>query len=152
LFFLVSSFFYAIAHGALIYFVLYRLIAGGDLLITSFLNLIYIVLGLFLTDKARKYAIAKKSEIKKVYDEEFGPIGKKLYASTQITFRTTMYIFYIGILILSRLSALESNPIPFNLGDFFHSLEYGLLILIAYDNVKVLLEKDLQWFDENFGS
>ncbi|MCL2687674.1 MAG: hypothetical protein FWE58_03990 [Methanobrevibacter sp.] len=119
------------------------------MLLTSFLNIIYIVIGLFLTDKGRKYAILKKDLITEMYKNEMGKITRTIYAISQISFRPSMYVFYIVVLIFSQIASLEPSLIPFNLGDFFHSIEYGLLILMAYDGLKVLLIKEWQWFKEN---
>jgi len=112
------------------------------------LNIIYIIIGLFLTDKGRNYAISQKSLITEMY-KSMGKISKGLYAVSQISFRPSMYVFYIVVLIFSQIAFLEPNLIPFNLGDFFQSIEYGLLILIAYDNLKVLLMKEYEWFKKN---
>ena len=118
------------------------------MLITSFLNVIYIIIGLYLTDKGHEYAISKKTTITEMY-KNMGKISKFLYGVSQISFRPSMYVFYIIVLIFSQITFLEPGLIPFSLGNFFQSIEYGLLILMAYDNLKALLKKEWQWFKEN---
>jgi len=131
--------------------VIYLLIARENMLVTSFLNIIYIIIGLFLTDKGRKFAISQKNLIKEMY-KNMGRISKVFYAVSQISFRPSMYVFYIIVLIISQIASLEPSLIPFSLGNFFHSIESGILILITYDSLKVLLIKEWKWFKENVDS
>ena len=146
--YLLYSLIQSILHGLIIYFVIYRLIAREDMLVTFFLNIFYIIFGLFLTDKGRKFGLSKKNEIIEVY-KEMGKVSKKFFDFSQVSFRPSMYVFYIVVLIFSNLSLHEKNLIPFKLEDFFRSIEYGILILMAYDNLKVLLIKEWQWYKEN---
>ncbi|MCL2436377.1 MAG: hypothetical protein FWD09_09625 [Lentimicrobiaceae bacterium] len=146
--YLLYSLIQSMVHGLIIYFVIYRLIAKEDMLITFFLNILYIILGLFLADKGRKFGLSKKNEIIEMY-KGMGKITKTIFDFSQVSFRPSMYVFYIIVLIFSNLSLHERNLIPFNLEDFFSSIEYGILILMAYDNLKALLINEWQWFKEN---
>ena len=148
LFYLLCALFQSVIHGIVLYFVIYRLIAGGDLLITSLLNVVYIIVGLYFTDKGRKFGLSRRDEIIETY-KEMGKIMRTIFAASQVSFRPSMYVFYILILVISQVYVLRPGLIPNHLGDFFRSLEYGLLILLAYDNLKVLLIKEWQWFKEN---
>jgi len=146
--YLLYSLIQSMVHGMIIYFVIYRLIAREDMLITFFLNILYIIIGLFAADKGRKFGLLKRSTIIETY-KDMGKIAKTFYGFSQVSFRPSMYVFYILVLIFSNLTLHEKNLIPFNLEDFFRSIEYGILILMAYDNLKILLIKEWQWFKEN---
>jgi len=60
-----------------------------------------------------------------------------------------MYVFYILVLIFSQMYAFESGIMPYYLGNYFNPIEYGLLILITFDSLKVLLLNEWQWFKKN---
>jgi len=62
-----------------------------------------------------------------------------------------MYMFYIVVLVLSRVEILKPGLIPFRLGDFFLSLEYGILVLFAFDQLFALLVSDMRWFRKFYG-
>ena len=146
--YLLYSLIQSMVHGLIIYFVIYRLIAREDMFITFFLNILYIIFGLFLADKGRKFGLLKKNVIIEVY-KEMGKVSKAFYDFSQVSFRPSMYVFYIIVLIFSNLTLHEKNLIPLHLEDFFRSIEYGILILMAYDNLKILLIKEWQWYKEN---
>ena len=148
LFYFLYSLFQSIGHGLVIYFVFYVLIARENLLVTSFLNILYIIVGLYSTDKARKFALSKKDQIIDMY-KRMGRVTKVLYAASQVSFRPSMYVFYIIVLVISQIAFLEPGLVPYGLGDFFNSIGYGLLILITYDSLTVLLRKEWKWFKEN---
>ncbi|MCL2701983.1 MAG: hypothetical protein FWE91_00025 [Defluviitaleaceae bacterium] len=58
-------------------------------------------------------------------------------------------MFYIAVLILSRVTILRPELIHVELRDFFVSLEYGLILLIVFDKLRELMMKDREWFKEN---
>ena len=62
-----------------------------------------------------------------------------------------MYQFYMVATILSVVTRLRPEFLPVELGNFFSSIEYGILLLLVFDNIKVLLEKDSKWFRQHIG-
>ncbi|MCL2441454.1 MAG: hypothetical protein FWD14_06915 [Treponema sp.] len=148
LFYLIVSLINAIIYGLFTYFIIYKMIARENLLITSYLNIIYIIIGLIITDKARNFGLLKRDLIIEIY-KEMGIIFKTFYAVTQVSFRPGMYVFYILVLIFSQMYTFESDIMPYYLGNFFHSIEYGLLVLITFDSLKVLLLNEWKWFKKN---
>ena len=150
-----SSFLHVICFGLVAYFVIYRLIAREDELITYLLNIVMIISGLYLDKAARRFA--KKSEPilrNELFEAQktlFVRVSKIMYTFSQVFFRTTMYQFYMVATILSVVARLRPEFLPVELGNFFSSVEYGILLLLVFDNIKVLLEKDGKWFRQHIG-
>jgi len=151
----ISSFLHVIIFGLLAYFVFYKLIAQEDELITYLLNIAMIITGLFLDNAARRFA--KKSEHilrNELFEGQktlFGKAAKIMYIFSQVFFRTTMYQFYMVATILSVVTRLRPGFLPIELGNFFSSIEYGILLLLVFDNIKILFEKDGKWFRQHIG-
>jgi len=154
-FYRLSSFLHVICFGLFAYFVIYKLIAREDELITYLLNIVVIISGLYLDKAARRFA--KKSEQilrNELFEGQktlFGKIAKTMYTFSQVFFRTTMYQFYMVATILSVVTRLRPEFLPPELGNFFASVEYGILLLLVFDNIKILLEKDGIWFRQHIG-
>jgi len=148
--FRLSSFIQALGYGAVTYFVIYRFIAKGDLFWTYVLNIVFIIIGLSLDGIARRYATRNAPLIKEMY-ASMGFVLKAIYIISQGFLRTSMYIFYAAVLIFSSISTLRPHLIPFGLGEFFLSIEYGILLLFVVDNLKALFKSDKQWLKDNLG-
>jgi len=144
----ISALMHTITYGTVAYFVIYRLIAEKNYLITYLLNILLIIIMLFCDDKAHRYAERKTTEIREVFAEM--NIALKIFFVFSIGFvKTGMYIFYMIGLIISKIAELEPNLVPFGLGYFFKSIEYGLILLFVLDNLKELTKKDAQWLKKN---
>jgi len=151
----ISSILHVIIFGLFAYFVIYRLIAREDELLTYLLSIVIIVAGLYMDKLGRKFA--KKSERiirKELFIEQktlFGKAARTMYTFSLVFVRTTMYQFYMVATILSVVTKLRPELLPFKLGDFFSAIEYGILLLLVFDNIKVLTEKDSIWFKQHIG-
>ena len=145
-----SSVIQAIGYGLVTYFVIYRLIAKGDLFWTYLLNIIFIVIGLSIDRIARRFATNKAPQIREMYSE-MGIFLKAVYILSQGFIRTAMYLFYAAVMIFSGVATFRPNLIPFGLVDFFLSIEYGLILLLVFDNLRGLFISDRQWLKDNLG-
>jgi len=151
----ISSLLHVVAYGLMVYFVVYRLIAREDVLVTYLLNIVMIISGLYADKVARRFA--KKSEVtirEMIFSGEATFIVKfsrLLYIFSQVFFRTTMYQFYMVTLILSVVATQRPDFLPFELGNFFSSIEYGILLLLVFDNIKQLTAKDGAWLRQHIG-
>jgi len=94
---------------------------------------------------AHQFAARKAHEIREMY-AGMGVVTRAIFLLSQGFIRTAMYMFYIVVLILSRVAILRPGFIPVELASFFHSLEYGIILLIVFDKLKELLKTDQQWF------
>jgi len=146
-FFRLSSVLQAAGYGAITYFVIYQLIAAGDVLLTYLLNIVAIVIMLYLDGVAHRFAARRADDLREIFPN-MPPLLKAVFLLGLGFTRTGMYIFYIVALVLSRVELLRPDLIPFSLGGFFVSIEYGIILLFAFDTLKQLFTKDKQWFDE----
>ena len=150
LFFRLSSVIQALGYGALTYFVVYRLIAKEDAFITYLANIILIFIILTLDGTARRFASKRERDIQTFY-AEMGVVHKAIYQLSQGFVRTSLYMFYIAALILSGVNALKPELMPYGLGNFFSSIEYGIILLFAFDTLLNLFAKDKKWIVKNLG-
>ena len=148
LFYRLSPVIQAIGFGLIAYFVIYRLAAQGDVLLTYLLNLIFIAIALQLDGIAHRFAARRADDIRSMYSD-MGAVQKAIFLSGQGFLRTAMYIFYIVVIVLANINTLRPGLLPFDLGGFFSSIEYGIILLFAVDRLKELLAVDKVWFDEN---
>jgi len=150
IFFRLSSVIQAIGYGVITYFVIYRLIAKEDVLLTYLLNIAAIVIMLYLDGLAHRFAARRAPDIRYAYAEMGGFLKAAFLMGIGFT-RTGMYMFYIVALVLSRVEMLRPDLMPFELGSFFVSIEYGIILLFAFDTLKGLFAKDKRWLDEKLG-
>ena len=148
IFFRFSSIVQAVGYGLATYFLIYRLIARGDVLITYLLNLVFIIIALNLDKVARKFANRRASDIRIMYSE-MGIVHKAIYLLSQGFFKTALYYFYIAVLVIAQVTIARPNILPVELSGFFTSIEYGILLLFAIDRLKEMLVSDKQWIADN---
>jgi len=150
LFFRLSNVVQATGYGLFVYFVIYRVIAREDVFLTYLLNIALIILALFLDTLAHRFALKRASDIREMY-EGMNVVSKAVYLLGQGFIRTSMYMFYIVVLVLSRVAILRPELIPFGLQGFILSIEYGIILLIVFDKLKGLLIEDKRWFQKMMG-
>ena len=150
LFFRLSSIVQAIGYGTITYFVIYRMIAQGDMLLTYLLNIVAIIVMLWLDGLAHRFAARRAHDIRIAYAEMGMPL-RIVFLLGQGFVRTGMYMFYIVALVISRVEILRPDLMPFLLGNFFVSIEYGIILLFAVDTLNGLFAKDKLWFEEKLG-
>jgi len=151
LFFRLSNILQAIGYGIAVYFAIYRLIAQENIFLTYLLNIVLIIIVLYLDSVAHSFASRRKNDVREMYGI-MNPVLKGIYLISQGFMRTSMYMFYIVILVLSRIAILRPDLIPFGLSGFIHSIEYGIILLIVFDKLKDLLDKDKKWYQKMFGA
>jgi len=150
LFFRLSNVVQATGYGLIVYFVIYRIIAQEDVFLTYLLNIALIILVLVLDTIAHGFAARRVSDIREMY-AGMGAVSKSIYLLSQGFMRTSMYMFYIVVLVLSRVAILRPEFMPLELRDFVHSIEYGIILLIIFDKLKDLLAADKRWFQKMLG-
>jgi len=65
-----------------------------------------------------------------------------IHSVSFISFKTTLYLFYTFILIVSRVSILEPNLVADNFRYFVLSIEYCLILVVVFDKFTEYLLKD----------
>lgn len=129
----------AALYGVVAFFVIYRFLADGVMLRAYIWNIVFIVVlllldRLFASDQvlSEELAVMRKSR----------PISRALHAASYISFKTTLYFFYTFILIASRVSILEPDLFAYEFQRFVLSIEYCLILLVAFDKFTEYLRKD----------
>jgi len=116
-------------------------VAEGNLLMATILNMSIIML-IVSIDKAEDYFLRKML----LKHEEKKNIFIKLlkgYANS-VSVKSALYFFYVGILICSALvSAQPDLPYLSYFKDYFQTVDYGILLLIAADQFLGQLFKDI---------
>lgn len=130
--------FNATLYGLFSYFVLYRALSGGVMLYSYLLNIAAIIL-LLLLDKfvndillSKEFIITKQNYV----------ITSVVHGISLISFRTVLYLFYIVILVVSRVSVLEPSLVNPDFQNFVLSIEYCLILLVVFDKFFEYLLKD----------
>ena len=59
-----------------------------------------------------------------------------------ISFHTALYLFYIIVLIASRIAILSPDLLPENIQNFVLSVEYCLILLVVFDRFIAYLMSD----------
>ena len=130
LFFLWSNAIYGLS----VYFV-FTWLAKHSLLSAYFGNLVLIILGLaidlymYKTLQPKKFVTELKAErgAKKTYNAIQWGLGN------YVSFKTTLYLFYVVILILSQVIVFHSTFLGENVSSFVMANNYSILFLIAVD-------------------
>ena len=133
------SIFSAAFYGSLMYFAVYRMWANGSALTAYLMNIGFIVFSLTV-DKIIRVLLAGKMEI----NEKSRKLAKFMNADSSISFKTAIYLFYTFILIISQMSV---NGFTFMGEDFMAfalSIEYCVLLVIAFDTFIGHLSKDME--------
>ena len=126
--------------GVFAYFVIYRWMANEYRLAAYIYNLIFITIILAL-DKTADYTLrkinfsARRNKLKNFF-------VKLLFAAHLVSFKAGLYLFYIAMLILSRISILAPHVVNRYDISFIYSVEYGILLLLPIDKLIELLTKD----------
>ncbi|MCL2568069.1 MAG: hypothetical protein FWE12_01350 [Oscillospiraceae bacterium] len=125
-------------YGLFAFFVIYRGLAGGELLRAYIWNIVCII-ALLLLDK-----ITEEMEVPKgpALTRKANSMRRMLYAASFISFKTTLYFFYIFVLIVSRVSILEPGLFIPEFQRFVLAIEYCLILLVAFDKFIEYLLKD----------
>ena len=137
--YILHSLLFAGIYGVFGFYVIYRGLAGGVMLNAYFWNIAFIV-GFLVLDKVvndilldKEYIITKENYL----------ITMVVHSLSLISFRTILYLFYTFILIASRVSILEPELLNDEFRSFVFSIEYCLILLVAFDKfIEQLLRDD----------
>jgi len=130
--------FVAVIYGLFSFFVIYRLMAGQDVLYAYLWNIGFIIVFLVFDKVVHDVLLSKELIItKKNYF-----IATMVHTASFISFKTVLYLFYTFILIISRVSMLQPEILNDMYRNFVLSIEYCLILLVAFDKFLEHLLKD----------
>ena len=139
LFFIYSN----VIYGLIVYFV-FTWLAGYSLLAGYFGNLVLIILGLAVDSSIHK-TLQSKNLAKQLKDEKNPEQGYRFIQfviDNYVSFKTTLYIFYVIILVFSQIIAFYPTLLSANISNFILANNYSILILIAFDMLFGQFSKD----------
>ena len=130
----------AVVYGYAAFTAIFMNLADGSMLHAYLWNIIFIII-LLVYDKiaqtrmqSPKFVITKRNYF----------IALWMHIENYISFKTTLYIFYIFILIASRVTTIDPTLVSEDFRNFVLSIEYGLILVIAFDKLVEHLFKDLK--------
>ena len=138
--YILHSMVFAAVYGIVSYFVVYRGLAGSDVLFAYLWHIVLIFVFLILDKIAN--AVLLSSEL--VINKENYVLAAFVFTLNSISFKTTLYLFYTFILIVSRVTLLYPNPITYPFRGFVLSIEYCLILVVTLDKFIEHLTKDEQ--------
>ena len=115
------------------YYIIFIDIANRDLLTGTILNIIFIFILLFM-EKLENYVFYKI--VDKLKSREKPTIVLKIisYISNDVPFKPALYFFYIVVLICSAILSAEPEFRYLSyMSDYFKTVDYGILVLLACD-------------------
>jgi len=136
--YLLHSAFAAAIYGLIAYFGIFRGLAGQNELHSYIWNVVFIIIFILLDKIINKVLLAKDYVItKKNYFT-----AALMHTASFISFKTTLYLFYIFVLITSWLSQLRPDLLHEQFQSFIFSIEGCLILLVAFDAFMLHLLKD----------
>ena len=126
------------------YSLVYKDLAGGNLLAASIYNIVFIFV-LLTMDKVETYLWKKVRKKKNTIPEKPSTFKKiKGVLFLDVPFKTGLYFFYIFLLVCSAIVTAEPDfPVISNFSNYLKSVYYGLLVLMATDKFLELVLKQL---------
>jgi len=137
--YMIIAIFFAILYGYAAYTVIYQNLADGSMLYAYLWNIIFII-ALLILDKviharmqSREFVITKRNYIFALW----------MHIENFVSFKTTLYLFYIFVIIASRVSMIDPTLLNDEFRGFVLSIEYSLILVIAFDKLMEHLYKDI---------
>ena len=119
-------------------------ITDRNVLVSTVLNAAVIVVFVIM-DKLEDYIYLKLKAENSTKKPSFPKKILMWYVSDKVSTKSALYLFYIWVLICMALVAAEPDFFPglYVMADYFQSVYYGLLILVATDKFTQQLFKDM---------
>jgi len=138
--YLIHSLFSAAVYGFVTYFFVFRLLSGESVLRAYIWNIVFIALLLVLDKLINETLLSKELVITKA-NYFFAML---VHILSFISFKTVLYLFYTFILVISRVSILEPDLFSESFRGFVLSIEYCLILVVAFDKFTEYLSKDTE--------
>jgi len=133
----------ATIYGLFSYFIVFRILAG-EVMLYAYLWHIGIILVILLSEKLFEDSLMSDDFWKKLPTEELAKSAtkKEFNRFGWVSFKTELYLFYLFVLVLSRVSILDPTLIDENFMRFVFSIEYCLILLVVFDKLLEQFFKD----------
>jgi len=128
----------AIGYFLISYYILFLNVAEENVLVATLCNLGFIVFVLvaeriesLIAEKLKK---SKHKNIAVISKFQSYILADSTFKSSLVFYKSALYLFYIGLLLCTAIVAAEPGfPTLSYMSDYFLSMRYGILILIAAD-------------------
>ena len=132
-----------VIYGLIVYFV-FTWLAGYSMLAGYFGNLALIIIGLGIDAYMYKMLESKKlvQELKEEKNPEKGYRYIQNLLDNYVSFKTSLYLFYVIILVLSQIIVFYPTLFSENISHFIMANNYSILLLIAFDMLSSQFSKD----------
>ena len=132
-----------VIYGLIVYFV-FTWLSGYSLLAGYFGNLALIILGLVMDASIHNMLQSKKlvQELKEEKNSEQGYRFIQTLLDNYVSFKTSLYLFYLVILVLSQIIVFYPTMLNENISNFIAVNNYSILLLIAFDMLSGQFIKD----------
>jgi len=70
--------------------------------------------------------------------------ARYMYMDSYISVRTTVYLFYIIILVVSQILSFSPTSTNEDFMNFILTVEYGIILVIAFDTLIGAIFKDME--------
>ncbi|MCL2171805.1 MAG: hypothetical protein FWB71_06570 [Defluviitaleaceae bacterium] len=131
----------AALYGLFAYFVIYGILAGGSSVRAYLFNLLSICI-ILIADVYFNRAIGRRDFFTRSRGRIRSGARRILCFMHIVSFKTGLYLFYLFMLIISRLSILSPELLDPYMRTFVYSVEYGILLLLPLDKFIELIAKD----------
>lgn len=122
------------------YVVIFQFAARGNVLTSTLLNFVFIIV---LIAWAKIEIVLHKKRQSKPQNSKRKPT---VYAEVvrDVSFMSALYLYHFGVQIcIAIVSAEPDFPVLGDMSDYFLSVQYGLLVLLAGDRFSQSIFKDL---------
>ena len=125
------------------YYVIFQDAAGEDVFIATIWNLV-LIFAILAGERIETYIAIKISS--KIKNKKPNILSKYLDSYfREASLKSALYCFYIVLLVCSALLAANPDFAPlYNMSEYFLSVRYGILVLIAVDKFFDQVFKDLK--------
>lgn len=141
----------AILYGIFSYTIIYQRMANENIFHSYLYNVIFILIAI-IADKLARVMLAKLKQ--KPLNSKFGAIVRQiLYAADfeLLSLKSGLYLFYMATLIFSKIIALDPPfEVPYTVYRFITFVEYGLVLLVAFDKFVDQFTKADKYIKGNF--
>ena len=138
--YLLYALFSTAVYGLVTYYLIYKQLAEFSLVYTYIANMLVIILSLTLENIMYGALQSKDFEItKKNYR-----FARYMYMDSYISVRTTVYLFYIIILVVSQILSFSPTSTNEDFMNFILTVEYGIILVIAFDTLIGAIFKDME--------
>jgi len=128
----------AAVYGLFAFFVIYRGLSG-EVMLNAYLWNIGFIIAILLVDKIANDILLSKDFVITRKNYFFTVL---IHMASFISFKTTLYLFYTFILVLSRVSLLDPDLFTENFRNFVLAIEYCLILVVIVDKFTEYLLKD----------